>query len=779
MNPRVLLFVAIGLTVSSCTNHVSTRAPLNIQQIESSLSHADMLLGAGNIDSARSLFADVRDAAGQDLRAIVGLGKVALAKHDWREALDLARDGLKIDTGSNSCHYLAAIAEREIGTSFMWRNPHWQTARTHIERILEHDSSFEDVLYQYALLERYNGYGDFIQERSNRYRDHALELARGQIARKPDLVGARLGLYKLYKYYMAVQDSAEFLGWVKDQPGGVPRYFIGEILRRNGNLAGAESVFTELLHAPGDVSLQAIRLSRSRLRFQQGDGEAAEAEYWKGLQELTTELGAAILFEDLKHIISDAELDYYRGLDSVRAKVDFFRTFWNFRNPSLALRSNLRLREHIRRCLVVEEKYEYYGFKTWFSNPDNELTFPRAFALNEEFNDMGLIYLRQGSPDDNVRHAYAAFDDDTEEAGGDARIGNYNPDEDVEYQSWLYHSTTEAPKRIFHFQKHRSAGNNWRLVSYPASDRMLRQLAAWDPTFEHMRKPQGGDLERATVENDVRADSRVLVEYALSTDKQSWEKKISTFRFPHAVDVFRAPDGRSLLDISYAIPLATLAHFLPDTLQSVRVEIGFSLVDARSHTTVSHLDTLTMDLSRSRTGAIVDLIRYTVPPDSYAVSMHLRPLSSDIFGSWKQTLRASDYSRRAFAMSSLQFLRPVSGSGTLQIDGVKVMQSPFRTHVRTEPLYVYFQIYNLIPDGDGNTSYATECRLLSAGEDEWDKGTVVFRREKVGKEAMAIEFCTLDVRTMSAGRYTLVMRATDRMRVETIMGIRDIEILKP
>jgi hypothetical protein len=159
--------------------------------------------------------------------------------------------------------------------------------------------------------------------------------------------------------------------------------------------------------------------------------------------------------------------------------------------------------------------------------------------------------------------------------------------------------------------------------------------------------------------------------------------------------------------------------------------------------------------------------------------MHLRPLSGDIFGSWKQTLRISDFSRRGLMMSSMQFLRPVSGTGTLQIDGVKVVQSPFRTHVRTEPLYIYFQIYNLIPDGDGNTSYATECRLLPTGETDWDDGTVVFRREKVAKEETAVEFCTLDVRSLSSGSYTLMMKVTDRMRVESIMGVRDIEILKP
>jgi hypothetical protein len=753
--------------------------------MDSSLVRANMQLGAGKIDSAKSLFAVVRDEERDDLRALVGLGRVALAEQNWREALDLAKDGLEIDTASIWCHYLAAIAEREIGTSLSWRNSHWKTSRMHIDRILERDSSFEDVLYQYAKLERYDG-----------YRDHALELARVQIARKPDLPGSHLGLYKLYRYYMAVQDSAEFLGWVRNQPGALPRYFIGETLRRSGNLAGAESLFAELLHNPAEISPQALRLARARLRFKQGEKQAAEAEYWRGVQELKTELGAAILFEDLKYVVSDAELEYYRGLDSLRARQDFFRSFWNFRNPSLALKTNLRLQEHIRRCLVAEEQYEYCGFRTWFNNPDklHALSFPKASALNEEFNDMGLIYLRQGAPDDIVRYGFGMFDWDFEEL----RLNNHlrtkamtlEEDKMVEqeqrdrhrradkgdYQSWLYDATAESPKMIFHFQKN-SAGNIWRLTGLPDHDLMLDRLALWDPRFQELSETGLGT--RAILETRVTAESKALVDYALSTDKQTWDRKISTFRFPHAIDVFRAPDGRSLLDISYAIPTATLARLLPDTAHTVPVEIGFFLIDSKSHKAASQLDTINVDLSHTRTGAIVNLIRYTVPPDSYQVSMRIRPLSGDLLGNWKQTVRASDFSRPGFMMSSIQFLRPSPEKGSLEIDGVKVVQSPFRTHVRTEPLYVYFQIYNLIPDGDGNTSYATECRLMSPGEDDWDKGIVIHRKQKTGKEEMGVEFYTIDVRSVSSGRYTLMMRVTDRKRVETIAGVRDIEILKP
>lgn len=755
----VLLAMAYGIGAAGISAHTSD-APCGLFEFP--------VIALGGAGGQVALEATQTEETSPALDTLIQSGRSAVVNHDWQKVLSLALSGLRCDSSSLQCHYLAAIAEREIGSGYAQQNVHWKMAQGHFEWILHRDSTFEEALAQYALLERNKG---------NRVR--ALELAQRQLVATPNNEAARIGLFRLLRHFLIAQSSEDFLSWNKGYSGAFFRFFEGEALRRAGRLSSADSVFTSLVGVSDGVPQEAVRLACARLCFMRGDYANAESEYMMAVQGLSSDVGAAILFDDLKYIMSDAELVYYRGLDSLRAKQDFFRNFWNFRNSTPALGTNPRLQEHIRRCLVAEKQYEYYGFRTWFSNPDNELTFPKAFALNEEFNDMGLIYLRQGAPDDIVRRGYGFFDDDAEEAGSGGQIVGYNPDAKEEYQSWLYDPTAESPRMIFHFQKHRSAGNNWRLTGYPTFDRMLRQLAVWDPTFERTLHARGGEVERAILETDVRSESKAVVNYALSTDKQTWDRKISTFRFPHAIDIFRAPDGQSLLDISYAIPTATLARLLPDTVHSVPVEIGFSLIDSKSHHAASELDTVNLDLSRSKTGAIVDLIRYTVPPDSYAVSMHIRPISGEVLGTWKQTLRVSDYSRPAFMMSSIQLLRPSPKKGALELDGVKVLQSPFRTHLRTEPLYIYFQIYNLIPDGDGNTSYATECRLLSSGEDDWDKGIVIHRKQKTGKEQMAVEFYTIDVRTISSGRYTLMMRVTDRKRVETIAATRDIEILKP
>lgn len=774
--------LVLALTLP-CTAQVSSTPGLTASEIGSLLYQADSFLLAANIDSARSVYVHVLHERKNSVPALTGLGKIALLDRKWSEALAMAKQSWDIDKGLILPHYIAAIAYRELGIT-QFRHADWRSSRDQFEWILHRDSTFLDALYQFALLERY---ADAPR--------HALALAHAQLALKPGMEGPCLGIYKLYTYFVATEDTSEIMPVFRMQPGSIPLFFAAEALRRKGDLPAAEHMLLDLLANPHDVCPQALHLALARLRMGQGDPVGAEREYIRSIQELHTSLGAMLLLQDVKYIISDAELEYYERLHSTQEQKGFFLTFWNFRNPSLALRGNLRLQEHISRRKVAEERYEYYGFRTQFNNPDNlsELSFPRAFALNEELNDMGLVYMRQGEPDDILRKNPSPFDDQelddrlqplkgeirTKEGGELATqiTDRFKHTQKDPSESWLYTATPETPRMIFHFQKRNTAENNWRLTLTPANDMLADELQQWDVRYRRLY--EGRETDRAVAEKQVKKDSKSFVGYALTTEKQTWEKTKEIFRFPHSIDVFRAPGGQSLLDVSYAVPIGPLAHLLPDSVSAVPVEIGFSLIDARSEHAAVQLDTLQIGLSHRQAGVIIELIRYTVPPDSYAVSMHIRSLRSNILGTWRQTLRVRDYSRAGFSLSSIQYLRPSLEKGAISIEGVKVIQSPYETHLRTEPLYVYFQIYNLVPDLTGTTTFETECILVPEDERDPAKGVVIKKRQKTGKDETAAEFYPLDVHAVSPGRYTLFVRVTDAKRVATITAERALSIVQP
>ena len=83
---------------------------------------------------------------------------------------------------------------------------------------------------------------------------------------------------------------------------------------------------------------------------------------------------------------------------------------------------------------------------------------------------------------------------------------------------------------------------------------MIDELQVWDSKFARLY--MGLEDDRLPLQTQLKVESKEVVTYALSTEKQTWEKKMETFHFPHSIDLFRAPDGRTLLDVSYALPLA-------------------------------------------------------------------------------------------------------------------------------------------------------------------------------------------------------------------------------
>ena len=161
-----------------------------------------------------------------------------------------------------------------------------------------------------------------------------------------------------------------------------------------------------------------------------------------------------LIFEELKYIVTDQEYENYISLLSENEWIRFFKIFWLKRNPMPAADINERLTEHYRRFIYAEKYYEYDGFRTWFNSPDklHYLNYPKSYSLNQEFNDRGLIFIRQGETNDKV-----------------VTLG-----EDVPVnESWRYYATQTYPEMTFHFLKENSPGNNWRLAPYISNPALL------------------------------------------------------------------------------------------------------------------------------------------------------------------------------------------------------------------------------------------------------------------------------------------------------------------
>lgn len=708
------------------------------------LSDAEKQLRIGNTTNAKELFTSALGKAPHSIPAHIGMGKVAIQEERWSDGCDIFDTVLDGDPGNMFAHYDAAICRREYGSQISWifRNIQWRRAIDQFDWILTRDSTFEDVLYQRSLLHRYKG--EYLP---------AFELAHRQVQIRPDLYEAGMDLFKLYRYYIAEDDSLNVLDSLAAGHNDHVRYFRGEVLRRKNNPEAAKRVFLDLLGRPREIPAAAMLLSLARISFAMGDPLGGESYYWRAVDGISTWLSAALIFEDLKYLVSDAELATFRAIASDRQKAAFFHRFWDLRNPAPASRTNARLAEHYRRYLFAEKNYEYYGFRTYFNNPDklHYLEFPKSFALNREFNDKGIIYLRHGEPTSTTR-----------------TMG------DTPYESWLYAGTEESPKRIFHFGQSNSVGNSWRLTSIPEDPEMLGNLLTWDSRYYNLLSGQTTDRLRWA--DDLRQESKAAVQEALASDKHTWTKRTKSFAMPHSVDAFRSTHGKSLVNISYALPIASLKKEAADTVQNLPIEVGVSIAGLNGEAIDSRRDTLYFSLFPEPGAWFVQFYRFLLPPDSVKISMHAYPIGTEAVSIWNSQVRIPDYRGSAPLLSDIEFLLPSTAASSVEIDGVKVIASPFDAVPRSRLLFVYWQIYNLTLDIEGRTRYVSHV-LLSPGESgPNDESVIVYTKDHSGRDEMAAEFAQIDVRNFPKGPYTLTVQIEDRMMVHTFSKSRNIRL---
>jgi len=485
-----------------------------LTSIDRLLASGDSLFTLKKFDEASEAYKAALKVDNDLIRAYAGLGKIAIAEEKWADAGDEFGRILDRDPENIEANYFKGICSRETGKfkALLLRKLEWNKSKKHFQWVLGRDSLYQDVVYQYALLKRYQ----------ENYKE-AIQLGHAQIRLRPELVKPQVKLFRFYRYFITHTRQDKAISWLKHQPWDHAKYAIGEKFRRDGELTKADSVLLDLLNKPATMSRQPVYLSLTRIYYEQYLQGKAEDYYWRAINEIQDDIDANLDFEDLKYILTDQELDTYQSSSSIEEKINFFKTLWVSRDPTPAASINYRLAEHYRRLLYVEKYFEFDGFRTWFNNPDKlgYLDFTKTYNLNQEFNDKGLIYIRHGQYDDWA----------------------ITPGMEIQSnESWIYYSTQSTPKMVFHFVLENTAGY-WRFTPVITDPRMLEDRVQFGNIYYRLLR--ANQLERLAYAEEMARESREFVLTGLSTDRHSWEKKIKPLETPFSMSTFRGNRGKT------------------------------------------------------------------------------------------------------------------------------------------------------------------------------------------------------------------------------------------
>ncbi len=704
----------------------------------------------GDYESAKSVFKSILNINENSIYALSGLGKIAFYNREWGDAKAYFGDVLQRKPDNLEAHYFRGICYRETGVfkALILRKLDWDKSDNHFRQVLSVDSSYQDALYQYAQLLRYRG----------RY-EEAVKLGHAQIRLRPDLSEPEVKLFRLYRYLIVNRDLDKSLLWLQQQPWDHSKFYIGEKFRREGMLDKADSVFQILLNEKLDMSVQPLLLSLARVNYERGKPDQGQDYFWQAVDRISSFVESDLVFQDIKYIITDEEMELYRSIPVLEEKIDFFHAIWIKRDPTPSAKLNVRLVEHYRRLIFAEKYYEYDGFRTWLEDPDElgYLEYPKNSKLNEEFNDKGLIFIRHGEPDEQVR-----------------TVGENVPFN----ESWLYYETPEKSEMSFHFMVAKS-GNDWRFAPIITNRSMLVDRLMWGNIYYRLYRADA--IDRLNYEREMAEISRKSVKIGLSTDRHTWQDSIDSFIVPFSIETFRGEDGKTLLELSYVLPSSTIAEQISQDLKEIDVEKGFAIYNTEFREILNKREQINLNLKDKND--FIGYRRFELEAGEYVLSFHAEPIDLNLIGGWKINTKLEDYTLPGLKMSDIQLasrVEPATIKSEFEKSGLAIYPNPRWTFQGGDPIHIYFEIYNLSQDSQGNALFTIDYDLLKVKGNNRGimnlfgllrsgaKKSVTIHSDRNSQSDFSSEYLAIDVSELDPGEYELTIKVSDIMEGETV-----------
>jgi hypothetical protein len=214
---------------------------------------------------------------------------------------------------------------------------------------------------------------------------------------------------------------------------------------------------------------------------------------------------------------------------------------------------------------------------------------------------------------------------------------------------------------------------------------------------------------------------------------------------------------------------------------SVVVERRFALLDARKNEVARNRKDVSLPISRGVRGKGLlarDRSLLAVVPGTYELAVQAWRVDTNLLGVYHQVIDVDDFSGDALMLSDLQVAQNIEEKNEKSDPAFVrgkwfITTSPSRTFRAGDPVFVYFEIYNLSRDAFGSTHYEVS---FSVGAKESltqvrirkkDGESVAVQYAQTGTETWIADYVELNIGQVKAGRYVMHMHVTDLNNKQT------------
>lgn len=482
------------------------------------------------------------------------------------------------------------------------------------------------------------------------------------------------------------------------------------------------------------------------------------------------------LHQDIVDIMDKDEEKKWKELKTNQQKAEFLRRFWLFRDLSFTSKTNERLKEHYDRLQVAKTIYS---------------------ALTPEgYDDRGRIYVKYGKPEAkqiDVMPNYHSIENPGEIVGGRS------------LETWIY--AIFGQQVIFNF-----VDKGWGYsIAYTVEDILPKRME----TEPKRRLIAFSEILRARVDLDVRfatAYSKYLATYEGGGAGESIEtllgdvltqqnieqakipiavtelfEDISELKFFFQPALFENNLNEHTLVLAYGFREADIKNSKSDSEEQSQVELvtvlrAPNLSDIATYEEKIPIQKSTFDAN----GEFIHQQQIPVANNSFYILADVSNPGGNQKGLIDYSIRKPTISGKQLHLSSVIFAKEISPisetskeTSLLIRNDLVIKMYPFTKLRKSDPIFLYFEIYGLRKNGSGKTYYDIEYSvepiksknivtfLSKLNPFKRDPGKISISYTQEGNNTNDYFSVQLDLGQLNSGNYTLIARVKDTISMET------------
>ncbi len=491
------------------------------------------------------------------------------------------------------------------------------------------------------------------------------------------------------------------------------------------------------------------------------------------------------LNEDVVYIISPDERNAFLQLATNEEREQFIEQFWLRRSTNPDLPDNDFKEEHYRRIAYANEHYAS-GIPGWKT-------------------DRGRIYIIWGPPDEIEAHPTGGtYDRPIDEGGGTTST--------YPWETWRWRYLEGIGENVIIEFVDPSGSGEYHMTMDPSEkDALLHVPGAGLSLLEQMglasqadrfTRADGTNLPTApggtpaSLEEFNRLELYAKIQQPPPVKFKDLEAVVTArlvrdqMKFGWRTDFLKVTNDTVLVPITVQVPNTQLSFKKKEGVESATINIFGRVTTLTGRVVQTFEEAVSRDYPDSlfqQSLKLQSIYQKSVPlrPGLYRLDIVIKDVESGNVGVVNTRLAVPRYEDEKLEASSLILADQIEhvpakqiGTGQFVIGSSKVRPRMDADFTSADKLGIYMQVYNLKPDDKTHKSAATFEYTVKKGDQQIMQFKETSEEMKQTGDQITIERL-LPLATLSPGKYTLQINATDSLSKQTITRTADFSVKAP